>query len=66
MVSIERAKGRLTRLCQARQKDDLTKERLAEYETSYSTYLNLLIAQIGAEKAAEFIQGLDQPKTLGA
>ncbi len=61
MASVERVKGRLTRLYQAMQKSDLTKERVAEYESSVGYYTAMLIAQVGAEAADQFISGLSQP-----
>lgn len=60
MASVERVKGRLTRLYQAMQKSDLTKDRVSEYESSMNYYTAMLIAQVGAEEADQFIKGLSQ------
>ena len=63
MASVERVKGRIERLYLARQKSDLTKERVDEYNASISMYSALLISQIGLVEADKFMKNLSQQAT---
>lgn len=60
-MTLERIKGRLQRLHIAMQKDDLTKERFAEYEASLVMYKAALIGMVGLDEADKFIKSLAQP-----
>lgn len=57
-MTLERVKGRLQRLYIAMQKDDLTRERFAEYEASVAQYKAALIGMVGKEKADKFMNDL--------
>lgn len=60
-MSIDRIKGRLQRLHIAMQKDDLTKERFAEYEASVAMYKAALIGRVGLAEADKFLNSLANP-----
>lgn len=60
MASVERVKGRLTRLHIALGKSDLTKERVSEYQSSVAIYSAMLIAQVGNAEAAKFTESLSE------
>lgn len=60
-MTLERVKGRLQRLHIAMQKDDLTRERFAEYEASVAQYKAALIGMVGLAEADKFMNSLAQP-----
>ena len=66
MATVDRVKGRLTRLYIAVDKRDLTKERAAEYESSINLYTAMLISQIGKLETDKFIAGLNTAPILEA
>lgn len=59
-MTVDRIKGRLQRLYLAVQKDDLTKERFSEYETSIAQYTSALIGAVGAKEADLFIKEISK------
>lgn len=64
MATLERVKGRIERLHIAMQKNEVTRERMAEYEGSIGLYKARLIAKVGPAKADEFFKGLDLAPSL--
>ena len=66
MATVERVKGRIERLHLAMQKNDITKDRMSEYEGSIGLYKAMLISQVGQAQTDEFFRGLDAaPKVEG-
>lgn len=57
-MNVDRIKGRLQRLYIAVRKDDLTRERFSEYETSIAQYTAALIGAIGKVEADKFALSL--------
>lgn len=64
-MNVDRIKGRLQRLHIARQKDDITRERWSEYETSIAQHTAALIGAIGAVEADKFLLSLKSNSAEG-